>query len=101
MPCEAGKSSRMRALVIMPRSPISTTSERPNCWRNLLTLGGDGLGIGGVAGKYFDRDRASGSVSEQAKDDLQLTGLVVPRVTEFGQRTVAAFEVSGSQVIKH
>src|ERR1700683_4575637 len=67
----------------------------------LMDLGGDGLGIGGVAGKYFDRDWTSGSVGEQAKDDLPFTRLVVPRVTEFGQRTVAAFKVSGSQVIKH
>ncbi len=67
----------------------------------LMDLGGDGFGIGGVAGKYFDRHRASGSVSEQSKDDLRLTELVVPRVTEFSERTVAAFEVSGSQVIKH
>ena len=37
MPCDAGKSSRMRALVIMPRSPINTISERPNRWRSLLT----------------------------------------------------------------
>src|ERR1700689_3617371 len=37
MPWEAGKSSRMRALVIMPRSPISTISERSNRWRGLST----------------------------------------------------------------
>src|SRR6266540_1101516 len=66
-----------------------------------IDLGGDGFGIGGVTGKYFDSDRASGSVGEQAKDDLQFTGFVVPRVTEFAKRTVATFEVSGGQIIKY
>src|SRR5204863_7920208 len=66
-----------------------------------IDLGSDGFGVGSVAGKDFDRDRASGSVGEQTKDDLQFTGLVVPRVAEFGQRTMAPFEVSRSQIIKH
>ena len=65
-----------------------------------IDLGGDGFGIGSIAGKNFDGDRASGRVGEQSKDDLQCAGLVVSRVTEFGQRTVAAFEVSGGQVIE-
>ena len=67
----------------------------------LIDLGGDSFGIGSIAVKNFDGDRASGSVGEEAKDDLQCTGFVVSRMTEFGQRTVAPFEVSGGQIIEH
>ena len=66
-----------------------------------IDLGRDGLGIGSIAGKNFNGDWASGSVGEEAKDDLQCAGFIVPRVTEFGQRTVAPFEVSGGQIIEH
>ena len=66
-----------------------------------IDLGSDGLGVGGIAGKYFDSHRASGSVGEQTKDDLRRAGFVVPRVTKFSQRTVTPFKVSGGQVIQH
>src|ERR1035441_4193088 len=66
-----------------------------------MGLGRDGLGIGSIPVKNFDSDRASGSVGEETKDDLQSAGFIVPRVTEFGQRTVAPFEVSGGQIIEH
>ena len=61
----------------------------------LIDLGRDGLGIGGVAVKHLDRDGASLGIGEQAKDDLQFTGLIVAGVAELGKRTVAAFEVGG------
>jgi hypothetical protein len=67
----------------------------------LIDLGGDGFGIGSIASKNFNGDRASGGVGEEAKNDLQCTGLVVSRMTEFGERTVAPFEVSGGQIIEH
>ena len=67
----------------------------------LIDLSGDGFGIGSIAGKNFNGDRASGSVGEEAKDDLQCTGFVVSGMTEFGQRTVAPLEVSGGQIIEH
>jgi hypothetical protein len=66
-----------------------------------IDLGCDGFGVSRIAGKNFDGDRASGGVGEEPKDDLQRAGFVVSRVTEFGQRTVAPFEVSGGQIIEH
>jgi len=66
-----------------------------------VDLGSDGFGVSGVAGEYFDGDGATLGVGEQAKDDLRVSGLTVAGVTEFGQRTMAAFEISGSQVIEH
>jgi hypothetical protein len=47
-------SSLMRAWVIIPRSPTSTTRRRPKRCRRLVELGFEGARVGGIAGKHLD-----------------------------------------------
>src|SRR5271157_4144495 len=80
-------SSSRRAWVIMPRSPTSATRVKPKRSLSVLELGdlgGQGLGIGGVAVEHFERHRAAVGGAQQAID-LQLALLAVAVVAELGQ----------------
>ena len=101
MPREAGRSSRMRALVIMPRSPTSTISERPNRWRSLSTWVATVLGSEVLPAKTSTATGHPAALVRSPNTICKAPDFVVTRVTEFGQRTVAPFEVSGGQIIEH
>ena len=52
---------------------------------DLGDLGGERLGIAGVAVEHFDRHRAAVGGAQEAIDDLQLALLAVAVVAELGQ----------------
>jgi hypothetical protein len=86
---------------MIPRSPTSTTRWRANRSRKFVHLRGNSFWIAGVAWEDFHRDGTASGAGEKAEDDLGRAGLVVAGVTEFGERAVTAFEVSGSEVLKN
>ena len=113
-PCSAGarsaviqsnpagrKSSSMRAWVIMPRSPTSTTWFEGEPLLQLGDLIGHRFGIAGIALEHLDRDRAAVGGAQQAVDDLRLALLAVAVVAALGQRTAAAFDIARRDVVEH
>ena len=95
-PVEPGRasSSSMRAWVIMPRSPTSTTRSRREAFLELVDLGRQGARIAGVAVEHLDRHRAAVGGAQQAVDDLQLALLAVAVVAAPGQRAAAALHIA-------
>ena len=91
----------MRAWVIMPRSPTSTTWFEGEPFLQLGDLIGDRPGIAGIALEHLDRDRAAVGGAQQAVDDLRLALLAVAIVAALGQRTAAAFDIARRDVIEH
>ena len=77
-------SSRMRALVIMPRSPTSTTRASPALFE-LVDLRRQCRWIGGIPLKHLDRDRTAIGGTQQAVNDLRFALLAVPRTAERSQ----------------
>src|SRR5207244_5255806 len=67
----------------------------------LLDLGGQRLVVVEAAGEDLDRDRAAFPVAEQPVDDLRRAAAAVARVAEREQRTGAALEVGGGDVVEH
>src|SRR5215472_309404 len=91
-------SSRMRALVIMPRSPTSTTRDRP---KRALSLSICVASVIGSAVKYLDRHRAAIGRTQQTVDDLQFALLAVARMAETCQLAAAAFKPGRGDVVEH
>ena len=91
----------MRACVIMPRSPTSTTWFEGEPLFQLGDLIRHGPGIAGIALEHLDRDRAAVGGAQQAVDDLRLALLAVAVVAALGQRTAAAFDVARRHVVEH
>ena len=94
-------SSVMRAWVIMPRSPTSTTWSRRKRCLSLSTWRRQRHRIGGVAVEHLDGDRAAVGGAEQAVDDLQRALPAVAAVATLGQRAAAAFHVARRDVVEH
>ena len=94
-------SASMRALVIIPRSPTSTTSVSPKRSRTVGRGGDEGGRIGGVAGEDLDRDRAAFGVAGEPVFDLVLAGLAVTGVATGGERAAVSFHPRARQVIEH
>ena len=67
----------------------------------LVDLHAHGGRVGGVAVEHLDRHRTPLGVAQQAELDLQLAALGVARMTVFGQRAAAPFQVHRGQVIEH
>ena len=67
----------------------------------LVQLGLEGGGIGGVPAKGLHRDRAALAVGEQAEHHLGAVGSVVAAVAVRCERTVAALEPGGADVEQH
>ena len=59
----------------------------------LVDLAFEGAGIGGIAGKHLDRDRAAFLIAQHAKDDLPFVVAVVAAVAVLGQWAAAAFQI--------
>jgi len=72
----------MRALVIMPRSPTSTTRDKPKRSLSLSICVDSVIGSACVAFKHFDRHWAAIGGAQQAVDDLQFALLAVPRIAK-------------------
>ena len=62
---------------------------------------GDLRAGGRVAGEHFGSDGTTLRVREQAIHDLRIAGALIARVSEGGQRAMAAFEVRGGQIVEH
>ena len=62
------RSVRMRAEVIMPRSPTRATRRTPKRSRILRTWAASVVGSAVLPGKTFDRDRTAVSGAEQAEE---------------------------------
>ena len=62
---------------------------------------GDRGGITRVAFKNFHRHRATSRIRQESEDDLQVATAFIPRMAEACERAVAAFKVSGADVIKN
>jgi hypothetical protein len=58
-------------------------------------------GIADRAVEYLDRERPLVAVVQQVVDDLRPVRPVVAAVAEAGERTAAALEVGGADVIEH
>lgn len=65
-----------------------------------MDLGGDGLGVGGVAGEDLDGDGAAVGFQEEAVVDLGLAALAVAVVPVLGQGAVGALDVAGGEVVE-
>ena len=65
-----------------------------------MELGGEGLGVGGVAGEDLDADGAAVLGGEESDDDLGPVGAVVAGVAVGGEFTAASLEVGGGDVIE-
>ena len=91
----------MRALVSMPRSPTRHTRVSPNRCLELADLGGQGLGVGGVAVEHLDGHRHPGGRAQQPVDDLQPAFDPVAGVPDRPQRAGAALERRRGHVIEH
>ena len=74
---------------------------KAEAFAQLFDLRGDRFGIARVALEDLHCHGTARGIREQAKNDLRFAGLIVAGVTEFGQRAVAPFEVSGGQIVKH
>ena len=61
---------------------------------------GECLDVGGVAGKHFDRQRASLGVGEQADHDLPLARLAIAIVAEGGEGVVLALQIRAGHVVE-
>ena len=66
-----------------------------------LHLGHEGETVGDVAFVHRHRHRAAARIGEQAVVDLQHAVAAVAAVADPGQRTGAALEVAGRQVVQH
>ena len=62
---------------------------------DLLDLGGEGFGVGGVAGEDLDADGAAVLGGEESDDDLWPVGAMVAGVAVGGEFTAASLEVGG------
>ena len=87
--------------VSMPRSPTSTSSDRPNDVAQLLHLGLEGGGVRGVAREGLDRHRAALAVGQQAEHDLGAVGPVVAAVAVCRERAAAALHPGRGDVEQH
>ncbi len=67
---------------------------------DLLDLGGEGLGVGGVAGEDLDADGAAVLGGEESDDDLWPVGAMVAGVAVGGEFTAASLEVGGGDVVE-
>ena len=67
---------------------------------DLLELGGEGLGVGGVAGEDLDADGAAILGGEESDDDLGPVGAMVAGVAVGGEFTAASLEVGGGDVVE-
>ena len=67
----------------------------------LVDLHAHGGRVGGVAIEHLDRHRTPLGVAQQAELELQLAALGVVRMTVFGQRAAAPFQIHRGQVIEH
>ena len=88
------RSSSMRACVIMPRSPTSTTCASPKRSLSLAIWAAERHRVGGIALEHLDGDRAAVGRAQQAVDDLQLASLAVAIVAEPGELAAAALHDS-------
>ena len=95
------RSASIRALVIIPRSPTSTTRSSPKRSLELVDLGGERARVGGIALEHLDGDRAAIGGAQQPEDDLQLVPLAVAAVAEPGQLAAAALEIARGEVVEH
>ena len=87
-------SASMRACVIIPRSPTSTTCAEREALLDLVDLRGERARIGGVALEYLDRHRAAVRRAQQAVDDLQLALLAVAVVAALRQFAAAPLHIA-------
>ena len=60
----------------------------------------DGLGIAGVALEDLHGDGAALRAGHQSEDDLRVAAAFIAGMAEAGQRAVAAFKVSGADVVE-
>ena len=101
-PRPAGRtSSRMRASVSSPPVADQDDARQGEAFAQLLQLGGQRAGIGGVALEDLRGDRAALAVAQQREDDLELAALAVAGVAALGQRTLRALEVDRGDVAEH
>ena len=85
----------------MPRSPTSTTRDRPNRLVSVSHLIGDGLGVAGVAGIDLHGDGPPVGVGQDAVDDDRPAGLAVAVMAEAGQRAGLPLVVAAGDVVEH
>ena len=83
----SSRSASMRAEVIMPRSPTSTSRAMPSVWRMTVTISVNATGSAVLLAKYPHRDRAACRVGEHPILDLLAAFLAVAGVAARGQLT--------------
>ena len=74
---------------------------QPEALLQLGDLGGDGGWIGGVAFEHLDRHRTTIRGTQQADHQLRPVAAAVAAVAVAGQRTAAALEIGGGDVVEH
>ena len=94
------RSSRMRAAVIIPRSPTSATWSMPKRVRIRATCGRHRGGIPGIAGKDLHRHRTAVGGTEQSVGDLLLAGLAVTVVAEGRQGAAPPLQERAGNIVK-
>lgn len=67
---------------------------------DLRKLRRQGVRIGGISWKHFDRDRMPVLVAEQANDNLQFPFFAIAIVAKGGQFVVPAFQVATGHIIQ-
>ena len=99
-PSTGARSSRIRALVIMPRSPTSTTSLRPKRSRIFSICEATVVGSPVLPSKT---STATGCPSQPQKsdDNLELASLAVAAVAQASQGAGAPLEVTRRHVVEH
>jgi len=97
----AGLSSRsMRACVIIPRSPTTTTRLSPK--RSLsLVIGDLTTKRQRIAFEHLDCDRTSLGRAQKPEHDLHLVVAAVPRMAKARQLAAASLDIARTHVIEH